>query len=94
MIWEDLLQILSDILVGALLGERGHVVDQLAHLNSDFQHHVFFANQGKYDDAEPLFKRALAIREETLGRRHPDVATSLTNLAILLESQVMWQGSR
>ncbi|CAM9963508.1 unnamed protein product, partial [Ascophyllum nodosum] len=30
---------------------------------------------GKYDDAEPLYKRALAIREETLGPRHPNVAS-------------------
>ena len=48
------------------------------------------ANQSKYDDAEPLFKRALDIREETLGLRHPDVASSLKNLAICLQSQVMW----
>ena len=51
---------------------------------------IFLANRGKYDDAEPLFKRALAIREETLGPRHPDVAGSLNNLAGLLDSQVMW----
>ena len=50
----------------------------------------FLANQGNYDDAEPLYKRALVIREETLSPRHPDVATSLNNLASLLNSQVMW----
>ncbi|CAN0277376.1 unnamed protein product, partial [Ascophyllum nodosum] len=44
-------------------------------------------NQGKYDDAEPLFKRALTIGEEVLGPRHPDVASILNNLASLLESQ-------
>ena len=48
------------------------------------------ANQGKYDDAEPLYKRALTIKEEVLGPRHPDVASILNNLASLLESQVMW----
>ena len=51
---------------------------------------LFLANQGKYDDAEPLYKRALAIGEETLGPRHPYVASSLNNLATLLDSQVMW----
>ena len=55
---------------------------------------LFLANQGKYDDAEPLFKRALAIREETLGPRHPDVAKILNNLALLLGSQVMFSLSR
>ena len=48
------------------------------------------ANQGKYDDAEPLCKRALTIREETLGPRHPDVALTLNTLASLLKAQVMW----
>ena len=51
---------------------------------------LFLANQGMFDDAEPLYKRALAVREETLGPRHPDVATSLDNLGVILESQVMW----
>ena len=56
-----------------------------------FNIRLFFSeNQGKYDDAEPLYKRALTIREETLGPRHPDVASSLNNIATLLYSQVMW----
>ena len=50
----------------------------------------FLSNQGKYDDAEPLYKLALAIRRETLGPRHPEVARILNNLAFLLQSQVMW----
>ena len=44
---------------------------------------VLYNSQGKYDDAEPLFKRALAVREEVLGPMHPDTATSLNNLAVL-----------
>ena len=31
-------------------------------------------NQGRYADAEPLYKRSLAIREKALGPDHPDVA--------------------
>ena len=64
--------------------------DQLARRNCGLHHYaVFLANQGKYDDAEPLYKRALTIQEEELGPRHPDVASSLNNLASLLKSQVM-----
>jgi len=37
--------------------------------------------QGNYAEAEPLHKRALAIREEALGPDHTDVAASLSNLA-------------
>ena len=43
--------------------------------------------QGKYDEAEPLFKRALAIAEKALGKDHPAVATSLNGLALLYDSQ-------
>ncbi len=40
--------------------------------------------QGRYGEAEPLHKRALAIMEKALGPEHPNVATSLENYAKLL----------
>jgi tetratricopeptide (TPR) repeat protein len=40
-----------------------------------------YRDQGKYPYAEPLFKKALAISEKTLGLDHPNVATGLENLA-------------
>jgi tetratricopeptide (TPR) repeat protein len=46
--------------------------------------------QGKlaeYRAAEPLYRRALEIQEQILGPEHPDTATSLNNLAILLDAQ-------
>lgn len=46
------------------------------------------ASQGHLDEAKPLFKRALKIREKVLGPDHPDTATSLDNLASLLQKQV------
>ena len=39
--------------------------------------------QGKYTEAIPLAEKVLAIREKVLGSEHPDVATSLNNLAFL-----------
>ena len=48
---------------------------------------VLYSDQGRYADAEPLYKRALAIREKALGPDHPDVATSLNNLAALYNDQ-------
>ena len=36
---------------------------------------------GRYAEAEPLYQRALAIWEKALGPDHPEVATSLNNLA-------------
>jgi tetratricopeptide (TPR) repeat protein len=41
--------------------------------------------QSKYAEAEPLFRRALAIREKALGPEHPTFAESLNNLAVLLD---------
>ena len=35
--------------------------------------------QGGYAENEPLFQRALAIVEKTLGPEHPNVAMSLDN---------------
>ncbi len=36
---------------------------------------VLYQAQGRYAEAEPLYKRALAIREKALGPDHPDVGT-------------------
>jgi CHAT domain-containing protein/Flp pilus assembly protein TadD len=48
---------------------------------------MLYRAQGRYTDAEPLFKRALAIFEKSLGPDHPNVATSLNNLASLYHLQ-------
>ena len=43
--------------------------------------------QGKYSEAEGLYKRALAIGEKALSASHPDVARGLNNMAILYEAR-------
>ena len=42
--------------------------------------------QGRYEDAAPLYQRALAICEEVLGAKHPNVAVVLENYAALLQA--------
>ena len=37
-------------------------------------------------EAEPLYRRALAIDEKSFGPDHPKVATDLNNLALLLRA--------
>lgn len=44
--------------------------------------------QGHLDEARTLYERALDIRRNVLGPYHPEVATSLNNLAALLKAQV------
>ena len=41
---------------------------------------------GRHEEAEPLYRQALEIGQETLGERHPDYATRLSNLATLLRA--------
>ena len=48
---------------------------------------ALYRAQGKYAQAEPLYRRSLAIREKALGPEHPDVAGSLNNLAALYRAQ-------
>ena len=48
---------------------------------------MLYNAQGKYGEAEPLFRRALAIAEKALGLEHPNVAASLNNLAGLYQAQ-------
>ena len=45
---------------------------------------MLYDSQGLYEEAEPLYQRALAIREKALGPEHPNVATSLEDYADLL----------
>ena len=46
-----------------------------------------YKRQGKYTEAEPLYYRALAIWEKTLGPEHAYFAAGLNNLALLCGAQ-------
>ena len=46
-----------------------------------------YMNQGKYDQAEPLYVACLAMRKEVLGDRHRDTLASMNGLAGLYEKQ-------
>ena len=43
--------------------------------------------QGKYDEAEPLYRETLEVERETLGDRHPHTLISINNLGGLLQSK-------
>jgi tetratricopeptide (TPR) repeat protein len=47
----------------------------------------YFHGRAAYAAARPLFERALAIHEKVRGPEHPDTATSLNDLALLLKNQ-------
>ena len=41
-----------------------------------------YKDRGQYEQAEPLFKEALEIREHVLGPLHPDTLSTLHGLAL------------
>src|SRR5260370_32991538 len=43
----------------------------------------YLYERGLYIEAEPLYRCAVFIREQALGPQHPDVARSLSDLALL-----------
>jgi tetratricopeptide (TPR) repeat protein len=66
----------------APLGAEKRTSDLLIFVGQ-YRHSVLAA----YTQARPLYERALAIREKVLGAEHPETATSLGNLANLLQDQ-------
>lgn len=44
--------------------------------------------QGLYQQAKPLYERAISIWEKALGPDHPEVAAGLNNLGELFRGQV------
>ena len=48
---------------------------------------ALFDDQARYDEAEPLYKRALVIYEKTLGPEHPRAKLVRENLNRLREKR-------
>lgn len=46
-----------------------------------------YNRQGKYKEAEELYKKALDIRVRVLGGNHPATASSYNNLGVLYDEQ-------
>ncbi len=55
---------------------------------------TYFWARAEYEAAKPLHERALKVREQTLGRDHPDTAISLNNLAVLLQDSGDLEGAQ
>src|SRR5260370_38796344 len=70
----------SDTLIGQhqlLLPEAADVLDRTG---------SYLRGRALYSLAEPLFLRALHIREQLLGHAHPDLAYSFNRLALLYKA--------
>ena len=65
-------------------GEETRLLEEAHHLN---QQVLQLFEEGRYQEAMPLSRRVLEIRETALRESHPDVAQSLSGLAALYHSQ-------
>ena len=74
-------------LSAALREAEGFGLEDLRLATSLFVLAQTYKAQGRYAEAEPLFKRALGIMEKALGPDHPHVATVLHGLATLYGDQ-------
>ena len=48
---------------------------------------LLYQNQGRYDEAEPLYVKSLELRRRMLSEEHPDTLQSMHNLAMVYENQ-------
>jgi tetratricopeptide (TPR) repeat protein len=62
--------------------EAGHLLHKVA---------TYLKDRAHYQQAKPLYQRALVIREQVVGSQHPDTATSLNDLAILYREQCEYE---
>jgi tetratricopeptide (TPR) repeat protein len=48
---------------------------------------VALANQGKYKEAETMYRQTLALCEKVLGKEHPTTLATMNNFALVLDKQ-------
>ena len=48
---------------------------------------ILVLEASRYDEAEPIYKRSLAILEKVLGPQHPDIRAALQGLSALYRAQ-------
>lgn len=73
----------------ALIDEWNLVFPNAARLLN--QTGAYLRIRAQYTEAEPLYKKALAIWEETLGPEHSNTAACLNNLALLYEKLAKYE---
>jgi tetratricopeptide (TPR) repeat protein len=80
-IWKSSERLLAHAL--RCLDWTGPVKESLTLASLSYKAAQYLRNCGRYAEAEPLFQRAVHIREQAQGSDHPDVARVLNYLAVL-----------
>jgi tetratricopeptide (TPR) repeat protein len=82
--WPAIAALLAHALAAAQAAERlGADLEAAATVLNDTA--LCHRSRATWSEAEPLFQRAIAIGEKTLGPEHPSLAIRLNNLAILYQ---------
>ena len=55
---------------------------------------LYVDRQGRWAEADSLYREALAMRRRLLGDEHPDVAATMNNLATVRYRRGDWAGGR
>ncbi|EFH79692.1 FxSxx-COOH system tetratricopeptide repeat protein [Ktedonobacter racemifer] len=84
--WAQCERLLPQALAGAQRIEQYQMISEAAG-RLLFEIASYLKDRARYREAEPLYQRALQIREQQVGPDHPDVAQSLNNLANLYSDQ-------
>lgn len=69
------------------LGRARDTEESLTFSSLAYKAAQYLRERGRYTEAEPLYQRVLSIQERVLGVDHPQVATSLSGLAVLYRRQ-------
>jgi tetratricopeptide (TPR) repeat protein len=80
-VWDRLRPHVAEV---AARADEAGIVEPASRLMNDLG--LLLWAKGLYTEAEPLMRRALALREISLGPEHEYVATTLNNLALVLKA--------
>jgi len=84
--WENCIEIISHVLnIIEYTNEKSLEIVNTAYLFNKLA--IIYYYQGKYEETETLYFKALKIREKVLGLNHPDTAESYHDLALLYKTQ-------
>ena len=82
--WPIYARLLTHALAAVDFADKFHMVDRpLSRVMNQLGQYLKL--RARFTQAEPLYRRALAIDEQSYGPEHPNVAVTLNNLAILLK---------
>ena len=85
----------AKVLVETCVAERARILGPNSKdtLSAESMLAIVLVDQGKYEAAEEMNRRALAGREKVLSADHPDTLTSVSNLALVLLYQGKYEAA-